>query len=575
MDIFSLIKPYRKAIVFAWALMLMELVVELTAPILMANIIDEGILSGDMKAIVFWGVILLSASLLAFGCGIANSFLSAHAAQSFGYDLRKEAFFNIQKLPYSKINGIPAPSLITRLTNDVTQIQNMLFMVLRIALRAPLMVIFGTIASFMIDVELAIIFAIVVPFLVVFIIWALKRATKFFQKIQKILDRLNGKMRDTLSGIRIVKAFYNKGYEERNFTRTNLELRNTTTKSLQFIEMTVPLLLLLMNLSIILVIWLSTGRISGGSTKAGEVVAIVNYGTRISHALSMLTWIIMAFSRAKASYERVKEIFQFEEEIGLEEKNEKANFKCDVKFAEVSFSYNGNRKVLSDIDFCVKAGQRVAILGATGSGKTSLVQLLPRLFEPTEGEIFLDGVPLNHYSIGSIRKMIGYVPQEAFLFTGTIKENIAWGNRNASMDTIVQAAKDAQIHETILRFPKGYDTIIGQKGVNLSGGQKQRLAIARALVRKPKILIFDDSTSALDLETEEKLLHALLSYEATMFIITQKISTAKKMDMILLLDEGTLVAKGSYDEVYEKSELFRRLVTSQEEGVLLDANAAK
>lgn len=326
--------------------------------------------------------------------------------------------------------------------------------------------------------------------------------------------------------------------------------------------------------SIIFIIWLASGSIPQGNAQPGEVVAIVNYGTRISHALAMLSWIIMAFSRAKASADRVQEILKFEEEK-VDGEADLLKIQGDIKFSNVTFSYDNNTEVIANISFSIKPGERIAIMGATGSGKTSLVQLLPRLFEPTGGKIFLDGRLIEQYPIQQLRNVIGFVPQEAHLFTGTIKENIAWGKRNATMEEIVQAAKDAQIHETILRFPKGYETVIGQKGVNLSGGQKQRLSIARALVRKPKILILDDCTSALDLMTEGNLLEAIKRYNSTMILITQKVRIAERMDRILLLDDGMIVNFGTYDELISQSQLFQQLVESQQWEVEYDANAVQ
>lgn len=574
MSVWNFAWPYKKFIFLAWSLMLVELVVEILAPIWMAKIIDEGILTQDLQAVIFWGGVLLLMSLIAFGSGILNSFLAAHAAQSFGYDIRKEAYKKVQNLPYSSLNELSTPSLITRLTNDVVQIQNMLFMTLRIALRAPLLVIFGTVAAFLLDAKLALIYGIIVPILVLFLIWVLKKAALMFQRVQKKLDGLNGIMRQTLAGIRVVKAFYNNVFENERFEKANKTLTVSLTRSLQFIELAAPLLLFLMYGSIIFIIWLASGSIPQGNAQPGEVVAIVNYGTRISHALAMLSWIIMAFSRAKASAERVQEILKFEEEK-VDGEADLLNIQGDIEFSNVTFSYDNNTEVIANISFSIKPGERIAIMGATGSGKTSLVQLLPRLFEPTGGKIFLDGRLIEQYPIQQLRNVIGFVPQEAHLFTGTIKENIAWGKRNATMEEIVQAAKDAQIHETILRFPKGYETVIGQKGVNLSGGQKQRLSIARALVRKPKILILDDCTSALDLMTEGNLLEAIKRYNSTMILITQKVRIAERMDRILLLDDGMIVNFGTYDELISQSQLFQQLVESQQWEVEYDANAVQ
>lgn len=565
MNVLSLVKPYRKVMIIAWTLMLIELAVELSAPLIMGRIIDEGIMQEDLKTVSYFGFILIGISFISFASGIANSFFAAHASQHYGFDIRKHVYGKIQKLPFSSLNQFPTSSFITRLTNDVTQIQNTLFMILRIAMRAPLIIIFGTIMALTINVKLALIFVIAVPFLVVLLVFVMRKAIKLFQNVQSRLDRVNRVMRENLTGMKLIKAFYNRKFEQERFKNVNLELKNSTMRALRFIEFTAPTLLFLMNICIVLVLWFGNVNLSAGSVQPGEVVAIVNYGTRITNALGILTWIIMAFSRAKASSDRVNEVLRMDEEVDYKSSDvPNVSIKGHIEFDRVSFRYFENSEnALENVSFNVEAGQRVAILGATGSGKTSLFQLIPRLFDASEGKVLIDGKHINKYSAKDLRGQIGYVPQESFLFTGTVAENIAWGNRSATEEEIIQAAKDAQIHDSIMSFPKGYETIVGQKGVNLSGGQKQRLSIARAIVRKPKILLLDDSTSAHDLKTEHQLLSALEKYDCTTLIITQKIATAKKANLILLLDEGKLVGKGTHEELMNTSNLYRKIVQSQ------------
>ncbi|MCU9613568.1 ABC transporter ATP-binding protein/permease [Caldibacillus lycopersici] len=565
MKVMSLIKPYRIAMIIAWILMLIELMVELVSPLLMAKIIDEGVLQADLHTVTVLGLVLIGISLLAFASGISNSYIAYYAGQNLGYDIRKNVYAKIQRLPFSSLNQFPTSSFITRLTNDVTQIQNVLFMSLRIALRSPLLIIFGTVMALFVHAKLALIFVVAIPLLVVFLIFIMRKGFVFFQSVQKKLDRVNSVMRENLIGIRLVKAFYNRSFEQNRFVTVNRNLKNTTMKTLRFIELTAPLLLLLMNFCIVLILWYGNREMSFGGAQAGEIVAIVNYGTRITNALSMLTFIIMAFSRAKASSDRINEVLQMEEEVDVEAQDSaNATLKGAIEFKNVSFQYfEDHANAISNLSFSVQAGETVAILGATGSGKTSLFQLIPRLFEAKEGEVYIDNQDVRRFPAQVLRQQIGYVPQESFLFTGTIKENIAWGKREATMEEIEQAAQDAQIHDSIMQFPKQYDTIVGQKGVNLSGGQKQRLSIARALVRKPKILLLDDSTSALDLKTEQKLLEAIRGYDCTMLIITQKITTAQHADLILLLDEGELIAKGTHEELLSTSSLYQKIFQSQ------------
>ncbi|WAA13881.1 ABC transporter ATP-binding protein/permease [Fervidibacillus halotolerans] len=552
--------------IVAWLFMSIELAVELISPLMMAKVIDEGVLNHNIDRIVFWGGILLVASFLSFASGIANSFFAAYAAQHFGFDIRQATYRKIQRLPFQQLNEYPTSSFITRLTNDVTQVQSILFISLRIAFRAPLLIIFGTLMALFIHLKLGIIFSIAIPIIVLFLFWAMKKAVRFFKGMQKRLDHVNKVIRENLSGIRLIKAFQHRSFEKKRYDQVNMKLKDSTIQALAFVEMTGPILLFFMNVGIMIVLWMGKGEITIGNAQPGDLVAIVNYGTRITHALGMLSWIIMAFSRAKASSERIQEVLMMDEEIDGHFQNPFSIKNGSVQFRNVSFRYPNNQGyALSNISFTVLPGQLIAIFGATGSGKTTLFHLIPRLYEPVEGDIYIDGENIRHIPTASLRKQIGYVPQESHLFTGTVKENIAWGKEDATMEEIVQAAKDAQIHETIMQFPHQYDTVIGQKGVNLSGGQKQRLAIARALIRKPKILLLDDSTSALDLQTENRLLERISKLNCTTLLITNKISRAKNADCIFLLDGGKLIAKGIHEQLLNSIPLYREIVDSQKE----------
>jgi ATP-binding cassette, subfamily B, multidrug efflux pump len=566
LNVFLYLKSYRLPISIALFLMLVELTVELIQPLLMAKIIDEGIMNRDLTIVLMWGGVMLFTSLIAFASGVINSFYAAHTSQSFGHELRNQLFTKVQSFSYAHLSRFQASSLITRMTNDVTQLQNTVFMSLRIMLRAPLLVIGGMVMALIVNVKLALFFVILIPFLVVFLVWAMKKAGSLFKAVQGKLDRVNGVMRENLTGMRVIKAFYRGTHEEKRFSQSNEELMEKTMSALRLIEFTMPALMVMMNLSIIAVLWYGNVDINRGNIKVGEVVAVVQYGTRVSAALSIVSMIVMVFSRAKASTERISEILSVEEphlEIKDTTKIEKF-IDGNIEFVDVSFSYPGtSRPVIENVSFKAEAGETVAIMGATGSGKTSLVQLILRLYEPDQGSIFIDEEPINQIDLDSIRKQIGLVPQEGFLFTGTIKENLSWGKDHLTNEEMLEATKDAQIHETIMKLPEQYSTKIGQKGVNLSGGQKQRLSIARALVRKPKILILDDSTSALDMKTEASLLSALEAYTCTTIIITQKISTAKEANQILLLDEGRLLAKGSHEELLKHSTLYQQIFNSQ------------
>lgn len=572
----SFLKPYWLLIILALSLMIVELGVELLQPLFIAKIIDDGILQKDLSVVIKWGSVMVGLSVFSFLGGIVNSFTASHVSQSFGHDVRKSLFGKIQAFSFANLNNIPTSSLITRMTNDVTQLQNTIFMGLRIMARAPLIVIGGAIMAIAVDLKLSLVLVISIPVLVFFLGWVMKRAAKLFKLVQKKLDNVNGVMRENLIGMRLIKAFLRKEHEIGRFDDANEELKRKTVSSLRLIETTMPVLMLVMNVAILIILWLGSEFITTGDIQVGEVVAIVNYATRIAASLSVFSWLIMVISRAKASAERVTEIFETLIDIdeGKAESKSGAVNGGGIKFLDVSFRYPGTETpILKNLTFSIDPGESLAIIGATGSGKTSLFQLIPRLYEVESGSIQIDGQDLKDIPLNSLRNRIGYVPQEALLFSGTIKNNVAWGKEGASMEEIMAAAMHAQVHETVMKLPKQYETLLGQKGVNLSGGQKQRLSIARALVRKPKILLLDDSTSALDLKTESKLLAALKDYTCTTLIITQKISTAMEADKILLLESGQVLALGKHQDLMQTSDLYRKIVRSQfrEEGISLES----
>ncbi|MCP1491736.1 ABC transporter ATP-binding protein [Peribacillus frigoritolerans] len=572
----SFLKPYWLLIILALSLMIVELGVELLQPLFIAKIIDDGILQKDLSVVIKWGSVMVGLSVFSFLGGIVNSFTASHVSQSFGHDVRTSLFGKIQAFSFANLNNIPTSSLITRMTNDVTQLQNTVFMGLRIMARAPLIVIGGAIMAIAVDLKLSLVLVISIPVLVFFLGWVMKRAAKLFKLVQKKLDNVNGVMRENLIGMRLIKAFLRKEHEIGRFDDANEELKRKTVSSLRLIETTMPVLMLVMNVAILIILWLGSEFITTGDIQVGEVVAIVNYATRIAASLSVFSWLIMVISRAKASAERVTEIFETPIDIdeGKAESKSGTVNGGGIKFLDVSFRYPGTETpILKNLTFSIDPGESLAIIGATGSGKTSLFQLIPRLYEVESGSIQIDGQDLKDIPLNSLRNRIGYVPQEALLFTGTIKNNVSWGKEGASMEEIMAAAMHAQVHETVMKLPKQYETQLGQKGVNLSGGQKQRLSIARALVRKPKILLLDDSTSALDLKTESKLLAALKDYTCTTLIITQKISTAMEADKILLLESGQVLALGKHQDLMQTSDLYRKIVRSQfgEEGISLES----
>ncbi len=546
--------------------MLVELAVELMLPFFLGKMIDEGIMNQEMSNIIFWGSIMLGLAMLSFAAGITNSFFAAHTTFQFGYDVRQRLFNKVQAFSFKNLNEYPTSALITRFTNDVRQVQNGIFMALRIMLRAPLMVLGGVIMAFVVNWRIALIFLVTVPTLLFFLFWVLRKGSKLFEQVQARLDNVNRVMQENLSGIRLIKAFLRKNHEEERFVDANTGLMRDTKSSLRLIETSMPVLLLVMNLSLLFILWFGNIEVQNDNAAVGDIVAIVNYALRVSMAISMFGFLTMAFARAKASAERLENVMKAD--IDLLEADDASDQKRiqlgKVEFSNVSFRYPGLKvDVLEEISFTAKPKEKIAIIGATGSGKSSLFQLIPRLYDVHKGTIFLDGHDVKSMKLDHLRRAIGFVPQAPLLFTGSIHNNIAWGKNDATREEVIQAAKDAQIHETVMNLPNGYETKIGQKGVNLSGGQKQRVSIARALIRNPKILMLDDSTSALDLQTEQKLLDAIENYQCTTMIVTQKITTAKNADRILLLDDGRLIAEGTHKELMQHSEMYQKIVTSQ------------
>ncbi|MCM3785104.1 ABC transporter ATP-binding protein/permease [Neobacillus mesonae] len=576
--IFSYLRKYRVAAFAALFMLLLELVVELIQPYLIQKIIDDGIQQENLSVVWMWGGVLLVSAVIAFAAGISSSFYAAHASQGFGADLRESLYERVQSFSYAVFNRFATSSLIIRLTGDITQLQDTVFMGLRFATRVPLVVIGSVIMALVVNVQLGLFLALTVPILLLFIFYVMKKVSVMFRTVQKRLDEVNGVAQENLIGIRLIRVFVRMGHEIERFGQSIHRLMTSTMAAQRFAETTMPFIMLVMNASILLILWFGRNDINvTGDATMGEVVAVVNYAVRTMGSLSMLSWIVATISRANASRHRISEVLQTDENgIGnAKGKDTSASsqamatgksytLKDSVEYEQVDFSYPGSDlHVLEKVSFKARAGDRIAIMGATGSGKTSLVQLLLRLYDPDQGVIRIDGNNIEKYPVGDLRGFIGYVPQEAVLFTGTVRENIAWGNPQASDEEVKEAARKAQIHQTIEALPNGYDTLLGQRGVNLSGGQKQRLSIARALVRRPQILILDDSTSALDVKTEAALLHELTQLSCTTFLITQKISSTSSADLILLLDEGRLIAKGTHHELMQDSELYRRIYESQ------------
>ncbi len=561
-------KPYWKTAVLAPVMMLLEVVMDLLQPTLMASIIDRGIANGDMDYIIRTGLLMVGVAAIGMLGGAGCTLCSSIASQSFGTDLRLEMFRRIQTFSFDNLDKFNTASLITRLTSDVMQVQTVALAMMRMLVRAPLLSIGGIIMALAINPGLALILLFTVPLLVVTLAVVIKKGFPLFSAVQKKLDRLNAVMRENLTGVRVVKAFVRSGFEQERFGAANSDLRSITVRASRMVGMTMPVMMLIMNLSMVAVVWFGGLRVHAGGMQIGQVMAFINYMVQILFSLMMLAFMLIMVSRAKASVERINEVLdtdvRIKDSVNADAEPIQAG---QVDFDNVSFRYEGagGAPVLKNITFSASAGETVAILGSTGSGKSTLVNLLPRFYEPSEGHIRVDGRDLKDIKLSALRQSISLVLQESILFTGTIRENIRWGDSQASEEAIVEAAKAAQAHDFIVSFPDGYETLLGQRGVNLSGGQKQRLSIARALLKKPRILVLDDSTSAVDMVTEARIQAALKERLAgtTVFVVAQRISSVLEADKILVLEDGEIMDMGTHHELLLRCPVYQDIYHSQ------------
>lgn len=539
---------------------MMELSVELVQPFLLQKLIDDGIAAGNNELVIELGLGMVVIAIIGFGAGIINIFFADHLGQSVGKELRDQMYEKVQQAELQDIQRFGTSTLLTRLTNDVNQIQLTLVMFFRFMIRAPFLIIGGTVMAFVVNARIALILLIVIPILLIFLRFIMKRSIRYFGTVQRSVDKVNHVMRENLVGLRLIRIFVREQHEQKRFEQTSNELRQNMLKAFRYTELSVPLLTLVMNIAILAILYI------GGmqqQTNVGDIVAIVNYATRITGALSVVGMLITFYARAKASSTRIADVLELDTPTDDGETTSET-FRGKIDLDQVTYRYpNGKVPVIEEFTVEIKSGERVAILGETGSGKSTLLHLMIGLYEPDKGQVLADDMPLSSLDSKSFRRQVGFVSQDVQLFSGTIRENIAWGVPDASDEAIIRAAKDAQIYDTIGKLPDKLDTKLGQNGINLSGGQKQRLTIARALLLEPSLLLLDDSTSALDLQTERKLLEALKRYECTTVLVTQKLSTAMQCDRILIIEEGKRTAYGTADELLEQSELFRAIQASQ------------
>lgn len=562
------IKPYLPAFICGPLLMIVEVIGEVLLPKFMANIINIGAANQDVPYIVTMGIVMVVTALLMMAGGIGGAYFAAKAAISFAADIRKDTFEKVQKFSFANLDQYNTGSLVTRLTNDVTQVQNLINMALRMMLRAPGMLIGALIMAFMMNRELAAVILVVIPILVILIGIVIKTAFPRFTIMQKKLDTLNSTIQEMLTNVRVIKSFVRGDYEEEKFSRANEDLKKSSLSAFNVVILNMPIMMLMMNLTTLGVVWFGGKQILVGRMPVGDLTAFTTYIVQILMSLMMLAMVLLQSSRAMASLHRITEVL--DARIDLTDENSAQKDKRvengTVEFKDVSFRYYKENKepVLSHINFKIDSGKILGIIGSTGSGKTTLVQMIPRLYDPDEGEVLVDGVNVKEYSLEHLREGVGMVLQKNVLFSGTIRENLMWGDENASEEEVEKAAAAAQAG-FVRDFTEGYETELGQGGVNVSGGQKQRLCIARALLKKPKILILDDSTSAVDTATEAKIRESFsgLLKETTKIIIAQRITSVMEADEILVLDEGEIVGKGTHEELLKTCEAYQEIYYSQ------------
>jgi len=562
------VHKYWKMFTVALLFLTLEAMADLSLPTIMARIIDEGVAYKRMDVVIrLGGIMLLVTALGAVGAS-ARNVISSHVSQRFGAELRSDLFRKIQSLAIEHIDKFERASLITRLTNDVTQVQNFTNGMMRIFAKAPLIGIGSLIMAVRLDTGLASVLAVVVPVVALLIALNIRIGFPRFMKVQEALDQVNRAIREYLSGVRVVKSFNRFDYEAEKFDAANKTLMERSIRVMRVTSLFNPAIMLTVNFGIIAVLWFGGLWVNEGRLQVGVIVAFINYMTQILFSLMMISMVFNMFVRAKASAVRIGEVFAQENRMTWEDGHaEHSGERGGIKFINVSFSYDGaaGRPALKNITFSCKPGETVGIIGSTGSGKSTLVSLIPRFYDATSGVVKVNGVDVKRVDPKKLREKIAIVPQKSVLFTGTILENIRWGNESATREEVERAARLAEAHEFISALPEGYDSRLGQRGVNLSGGQKQRISIARALVRNPEILILDDCTSAVDVVTEAKIKESLKRYARglTCLMIAQRITSVMDADKIIVMDDGEIVGIGDHATLLKHCRVYQEIYHSQ------------
>ena len=568
--IFSYSGKYKKFLVFAAVCAALEAIIELLIPLVMAKIVDIAIPSGDMSYTLKLGITMVVMALVSFTFGMLLSKFAAIAGQGIGANLREAEYEKIQTYSFKNIEKFSTASLITRLTTDITAVQNSITMGVKLLVRAPVMLIFAIILSVSISPDLAIIFAITLPILIISIGTLVKKVGPLFGVMQKRVDNMNILVQENLVGVRVVKSFVRAEKEKEKFQKGNEELKETSSKSFGIMVLAMPIMQIVIFSSIIAILWFGGHMVYENTLTVGKLTSFIGYSTQILVALMLVAMVIMMISRSIASAKRIIEVLEEEVDINDGEKNISTVKNGDIEFKNVSFKYEDDCKEfnLENISLNIKSGETIGIIGETGSAKTSLVQLIPRLYDANNGEVLVGGVNVKDYNIETLRNEVAMVLQKNTLFSGSIIDNLRWGNEKATMKEIEHACKIACVDEFIDRLPGRYDMDLGQGGVNVSGGQKQRLCIARAILKQPKVLILDDSTSAVDTATDAKIRKAFKEdlKNTTKIIIAQRINSVCDADKIIVMNDGKISAIGTHDELMINSEIYKDVYNSQQEG---------
>ena len=550
-----ILRKYKISLALCPILVLITVWCETIQPMYMAEIVDQGVMKRDLSLIAEKGVYMILISLSGLGFSVVNVYIASRTSIGFGTDLRGALFEKIQRLSFFDLDHFSTSSLITRLTNDIARIQQVVLMSMRMMLRSPFMLVMAIFFVVQINKQLALTLMASIPALSIAVFVILRKGFPYFLKVQQKIDQLNGVVRENLINIRVVKSFVREDFEARKFVRSSEELRDMVIRASNIIVAIFPVMQLVMNLSVIAILWVGGYKVMEGELQIGELISFVNYLAQVLMSLMLLSMFIMASARASASSRRIMEVLNTTPSLANTPEGLADRYK--IKRGEVEFV---------NVNFHIRPAETVAVVGATGAAKSSMVQLIPRLYDVTGGELRIDGVPVKDYHLKELHARIGMVLQKNELFTGTILENLRWGKPDATLEEAEEACRVAQVHDFILTLAEGYQTILGRGGINLSGGQKQRLCIARALLRKPKILILDDSTSAVDSETELRIRNNLncLLKDTTVLIITQRINTMQSADRVIVLEDGEVEAIGTPDELMATSRIYQEIYNSQQ-----------